>query len=183
MEYLSRLRLGSGRFEQTDWGEAAPHDHCDVLHVAGRGGVGCGQHVIPTRESAVHGEGPHHRRPRRHVPQLQALLARVEIRPDENFTARYPQDLNARVTVRTKDQRVFVKEQLGYEGGLANPLSWDRTVEKFHWLSEAFADADLRHALVRTVQQLDARPLSELTDLLARVRPAAAFPTAHRGIQ
>jgi hypothetical protein len=92
-------------------------------------------------------------------------------------------ELNARVIIRTKDQRVFVKEQLGYEGGLANPLSWDRTVEKFHWLSEAFADADLRHALVRAVQQLDARPLSELMELLAHVRPTAAFPTAHPGVQ
>jgi 2-methylcitrate dehydratase len=117
------------------------------------------------------------------APDAQALLARVEIRPDGDFTARYPQELNARVTIRTKDQRVFVKEQLGYEGGLANPLSWDRTVEKFHWLSEAFADADLRHALVRAVQQLDARPLSELMDLLAQVRPTATFPTAHPGIQ
>jgi 2-methylcitrate dehydratase len=117
------------------------------------------------------------------APDAQALLARVEIRPDEDFTARYPSELNARVTVRTKDQRVFVKDQLGYEGGLANPLSWDRAVEKFHWLSEAFADAELRHALIRAVQQLDARPLSELMDLLAQVRPSAVFPTAHPGIQ
>jgi 2-methylcitrate dehydratase len=48
------------------------------------------------------------------APDAQALLARVEIRPDGDFTARYPQELNARVTIRTKDQRVFVKEQLGY---------------------------------------------------------------------
>ncbi len=108
---------------------------------------------------------------------------RVEIRPDTSFTDSYPQQLNARVTIRTKDRRVFVKEQLGYEGGLANPLSWDRTVEKFHWLSEAFADPDLRYALVRAVQQLDTRPLSELMDLLAQVRPTAVFPTAHPGIQ
>ena len=59
-----------------------------------------------------------------------------------------PRELNARVTIYTKDQRVFVKEQLGYEGGLANPMSWDRTVEKFHWLSEAFADEDLRDRLI-----------------------------------
>jgi hypothetical protein len=27
----------------------------------------------------------------------------------------------------TKDQRIRVKEQLGYEGRLTNPLSWERT--------------------------------------------------------
>ena len=68
-----------------------------------------------------------------------------------------------------------MKEQIGYAGGLANPMSWDRTVEKFHWLSEAFADEDLRTRLIETVQQLDTAVLSDLTDLLAQVRPAAVF--------
>ena len=176
------------------------HVRCDIFQtgfdIAGGGGFGSKDHP-QTKEQADYNlkyliaaallddqVGPAQLEPARVLaPDAQALLARVEIVPDGNFTARYPDELNARVTVRTKDQRVFVKEQLGYEGGLANPLSWDRTVEKFHWLSEAFADAELRHALVRAVQQLDARPLSELMDLLIQVRPTAAFPTIHPGIQ
>jgi 2-methylcitrate dehydratase len=65
-------------------------------------------------------------------------------------------------------------------------MSWDRTVEKFQWLSEPFADDDLRSRLIETVQQLDVRPVSDLTDLtdlLAQVRPAAAFSETHPGIQ
>jgi 2-methylcitrate dehydratase len=176
------------------------HVRCDIFQtgfdIAGGGGFGSKDHP-QTKEQADYNlkyliaaaflddqVGPAQLEPPRvRAPDAQALLARVEIRPDGNFTAHYPQELNARVTVRTKDQRVFVKEQLGYEGGLANPLSWDRTVEKFHWLSEAFADVDLRHALVCAVQQLDARPLPALMDLLAQVRPTAAFPTSHFGIQ
>src|SRR5467141_3011478 len=89
--------------------------------------------------------GPAQLQPARiQAPDAQALLARVQVRPDERFTARYPKELNARITISTKDQRIFVKEQLGYEGGLTNPMSWDRIVEKFHWLSEPFADKDLR---------------------------------------
>src|SRR5450755_2557623 len=117
------------------------------------------------------------------APDVQALLKRVEIRPDDSFSARYPHELSARITIRTKDQRVFVKEQHGYEGGLNNPMSWDRTVEKFHWLSEAFADEDLRKRLIQVVQQLDTRPISDLMDLLAQVRCTAAFPRTHPGIQ
>jgi 2-methylcitrate dehydratase len=113
----------------------------------------------------------------------QALLKRVVIRPDERFSARYPHELSARVTIRTKDQRVFAKEQNGYEGGLTNPMSWERTVEKFHWLAEAFADEELRSRLIGAVEQLDTLRLSDLTDLLAQVRPTAVFPTTHRGIQ
>jgi len=117
------------------------------------------------------------------APDAQALLARVEVRPDEHFTARYPRELNARITIQTKDQRIFVKEQLGYEGGLTNPMSWDQTVEKFHWLSEPFADEDLRGRLIEAVQQLDSRRISDLMVLLAQVRPTAVFPATHPGIQ
>jgi 2-methylcitrate dehydratase len=117
------------------------------------------------------------------APDAQALLARVEVHPDEQFTARYPRELNARITIYIKDQRVLVKEQLGYEGGLANPMSWDRTVEKFHWLSEPFADEDLRGRLIDAVQQLNARRVADLMELLAEVRPTAAFQATHPGIQ
>jgi 2-methylcitrate dehydratase len=113
----------------------------------------------------------------------QALLRRVEIRPDERFSARYPHELSARVTIRTKDQRVLVKEQNGYEGGLTSPMSWERTVEKFHWLAQAFADEELRSRLIGAVEQLDTSRLSDLTDLLAQVRPTAVFPATHPGIQ
>src|SRR6202012_1742896 len=113
----------------------------------------------------------------------QTLLARVEIRPDERFSARYPNELSARVAIGTKDERVFVKEQNGYEGGLTNPMSWERTVEKFHWLAEAFADEDLRGRLLEAVEHLDTSSLSDLTDLLAQVRPTAVYPTANPGIQ
>jgi len=117
------------------------------------------------------------------APDAQALMMRVDIRPDERFSARYPHELSARVTIRTRDQRVFAKEQNGYEGGLTNPMSWERTVEKFHWLTEAFADEELRKALIGAVQQLDKSKLSDLTDLLAQVQPTAVFPTKHPGIQ
>ncbi len=117
------------------------------------------------------------------APDAQALLKRVEICPDERFSARYPQELSARVSIRTKDQRVYVKEQNGYEGGLTNPLSWERTVEKFHWLTQAFADEELRSRVITTVKMLDILDLSALTSLLAQVRPTAVFPTTQRGIQ
>jgi 2-methylcitrate dehydratase len=117
------------------------------------------------------------------APDAQVLLRRVEIRPDERFSARYPHELSARVTIRTKGQHVFVKEQNGYEGGLTNPMSWERTVEKFHWLTEAFADEELRSRLIAAVEQLDKSGISDLTDLLAQVRPTAVFPATHPGIQ
>lgn len=117
------------------------------------------------------------------APEAQAMVARVEARPDKQLTARFPKELCARVTVYTKDGRVLVKEHIGYEGGIDNPMSWDRVVQKFHWLSEASADQELRDKLIEAVEQIDARPISDLVDLLAQVRPTAVYPKTLPGIQ
>jgi 2-methylcitrate dehydratase len=128
--------------------------------------------------------GPAQLQPARiQAADAQELLARVEVHPDAQFTARYPGELSARITIYTKDQRVLVKEQLGWEGGLTNPMSWDRAEQKFHWLSEPFADQHLRGKLIEAVQQLDRRPISDLMGLLAQVLRAATFPARHPGIQ
>jgi 2-methylcitrate dehydratase len=128
--------------------------------------------------------GPAQLEPQRiQAADAQALLARVVVRPDEVFSARYPQELNARITIHTKNGGEFVQEKLGYEGSLANPMSWERTVEKFHWLSEAYADPDLRDRIIQAVQELDRRPLSDLMGLLAAVKAVATYPAKHPGIQ
>ena len=113
----------------------------------------------------------------------QALLSRVEIRPDDAFTAKYPHELGTRIAIKTKDGRTFDREQVGYEGGLGNPLSWDRAVEKFNWLSEPFADAELRDSIVEAVAKIDERPIADLMGLLGKVNPKAVYPAFHSGIQ
>jgi hypothetical protein len=50
-------------------------------------------------------------------------------------------------------------------------MSWNRVVEKFDRLSEAYADDSLRGRIIEAVLQLDARPISDLMDLLARFVP------------
>jgi 2-methylcitrate dehydratase len=113
----------------------------------------------------------------------QALLARVEILPDQAFTAGYPHELGARIAVRTRDGKTFEREQSGYEGGLGNPFSWEREVEKFNWLSEPFADSALRDSIIEMVTTLEKRSIEDLMSLLVKVSPNAVFPATHRGIQ
>ena len=113
----------------------------------------------------------------------QALLSRVVIRPDDALTAKYPHELGTRIAIKTKDGRTFDREQVGYEGGLGNPLSWERAVEKFNWLSEPFADAALRHNIIEAVVKIDERPIADLMGLLGKVNPKAVYPASHPGIQ
>jgi len=63
--------------------------------------------------------GPAQLEPQRiQAADAQALLARIDVRPDEAFSARYPQELNARVTIRMKDERQFVQEKLALRAAL-----------------------------------------------------------------
>jgi 2-methylcitrate dehydratase len=114
---------------------------------------------------------------------VQALLGKVEIRPDAGLSARYPSELGARITIRTNDGRTFEHEQSGYEGGLGSPLSWEREVDKFNWLSERFADAGLRNGIIETVSRLDEHSVAHLMGLLVKVSPKPVFPGTHPGIQ
>jgi 2-methylcitrate dehydratase len=113
----------------------------------------------------------------------QALLKKVQVREDPEFTSQYPNELNTRIVITTKDGKKFAREQRGYEGGLGNPFSWERTVEKFHWLSEPFADGALRTSIIETVETLDQRPISDLMKLLAAVKQKATYPAQSGGIQ
>jgi hypothetical protein len=40
-------------------------------------------------------------------------------------------------------------------------MSWDRVVEKFHWLSEPYADEQLRSRIISAVQEINSRPISD----------------------
>jgi 2-methylcitrate dehydratase len=113
----------------------------------------------------------------------QALLGKVEIYPDEILSARYPGELGARITIQTKTGKILEREQSDYEGGLGNPLSWEREVEKFNWLSEPFADAMLRNDIVELVAELDQHSIEDLMDLLTKVSPRAVFLTTRHTFQ
>jgi 2-methylcitrate dehydratase len=117
------------------------------------------------------------------APDAQALLARVSVEATPEFTNAYPDRLGCRVTIQLKDGRSVSRTQDGFEGGIDRPFTWERTAEKFHWLAEPYADAELRQAIIDVVEHLDERALAELTALLGRVHPHAVYPATHPGIQ
>lgn len=109
-------------------------------------------------------------------PDVQDLLARVHVEPAADLTADYPQRTAARVHIVTRDGREFDREQNDYEGSLTRPMSWERVVDKFHWLAEPFCDRALRADIVAAVDHLDEIAVGELTRLLGAVNPTAQRP-------
>jgi 2-methylcitrate dehydratase len=107
---------------------------------------------------------------------VQELLARVTVQAAADLTEAYPAGTQARVRIELRDGREVHREQSDFEGSPTQPMSWDRVVDKFHWLAEPFADASLRGEIVDGVARLDEIPLAELAALLAGVSPVAQRP-------
>jgi 2-methylcitrate dehydratase len=106
-------------------------------------------------------------------PDVQGLLLRVDVRPAADLSADYPQRTAVRVHVVTRDGREFHREQSDYEGSPTRPMSWERVIEKFHWLAEPFCDGALRADIVAAVEHIDEIPVTELTGLLGAASPVA----------
>lgn len=173
---------------------------CDIFQtgydIAGGGGFGA-KDAPQTKEQADYNlkyliaaallddvVGPAQLEPERiRADDAQRLLARVTVQPDEAFSAQYPQALNTRVTIRCKDGRIVSKEHVGFEGGLDNPFTWDRTVEKFHWLAEPYVSSRLRDEMIAMVLDIEHGSIRQLMALLTQASPTRRFPAIHPGIQ
>jgi 2-methylcitrate dehydratase PrpD len=107
---------------------------------------------------------------------VQDLLARVDVNAAADLTADYPQCTAARVHVVTRDGREFSREQADYDGSPTRPMSWERVVDKFHWLAEPFCGEGLRADIVAAVDHLDEISVAQLARLLAAVSPTAQRP-------
>jgi len=107
---------------------------------------------------------------------VQDLLARVDVKPAADLTAGYPRRTAARVRVAMRDGREFSRAESEYEGSPTRPLSWDRVVQKFHWLAEPCCDEGLRNDIVAAVNRIDEIPVAELTSMLGAASPTAQRP-------
>jgi 2-methylcitrate dehydratase len=104
---------------------------------------------------------PDQYRPERIVSEdVQNLLKRVEIRPDDELSERFPDEHLARIKVTLRDGRELDREQHDYEGFTSRPMSWDTVVAKFDDLAPG------RDRIKEAVANLEKLQTRELTRLL-----------------
>ncbi len=113
--------------------------------------------------------------PRQYAPErivaddVQDLMAKVEIVEDAGFSARFPAEMPADLTVRLVDGTTFHAVGSSYEGFHDDPLSWSGARAKFDSLTARFADEPLRDEIARIVANLENETVATLTAALARV--------------
>jgi 2-methylcitrate dehydratase len=102
-------------------------------------------------------------------PDVQALLRKVKVKPDEAFTARYPGQVPARVTVRLEGGKSYSHAVKDYPGFPTRPFSWDESVEKFDKLVAGHADKGLCREIEDAVRSLENIQVKELMKLRSQV--------------
>jgi 2-methylcitrate dehydratase len=107
-------------------------------------------------------------------PDVQTLLQKVHVRPMEDLSRRFPQELPCRVTLTLSDGRTVFLEKRDYEGFTSNPASWKTVAKKFELLSEPHTSQALRERITDAVANLERIEIRQLTDLLREVTPAPA---------
>lgn len=108
---------------------------------------------------------------------VQALLPKFRVRPTEEFSRRFPDELPCRLTLSLKDGRTVSAMRHDYEGFTTHPPRWETAVEKFQLLSQAHTTAALREQIVKSVGKLEEIEVRELMGLLGQVAPATANST------
>ena len=102
-------------------------------------------------------------------PDVQKLLRKVQVRPDESFTTRYPSETPSRITVRLTSGKSYTHEVNDYPGFATRPFTWDEIVAKLDDLAADRADEGLRKEIAAAVRSLESIRVKDLMNLLDRV--------------
>ena len=106
-------------------------------------------------------------------PVRRALMARVEVVPDDRCDAIFPYQFPAVLRVTTRDGRVWAEEVLANRGGPQRPLSTAELARKFHHNVAARLAPDVADQVEQEIGRLDqAADVRRLTGLLAAVHTA-----------
>ncbi|HZR44393.1 MAG TPA: MmgE/PrpD family protein [Ktedonobacteraceae bacterium] len=111
--------------------------------------------------------------PAQYTPQrivredIQSLLRKVSIQPDEALSKRFPAEMPCRIQISLKGGRTLSREKQDYEGFYTRPMSWERATAKFERLAAPYTTDRLRQQIVETVNHLESGTVQDLTRLLA----------------
>ena len=105
-------------------------------------------------------------------PDVQDLLQKVTVRPNDGFTARYPAEVPSRVTVRLRSGESFTHDVSDYPGASNRPFTWKEIEAKFDKLAAGRATEKSRQRIKNAVRSLEDIQVSELMNALSDIKAA-----------
>jgi len=101
---------------------------------------------------------------------VQQLLKKVSVRPDNEYTDQYPAKMPAKITVRLQDGTMIEHEVQDYPGLASDPFTWQDAVDKFDRLAAGRVEEILSGEIKDAVRSLDNIQIADLMQLLVRVK-------------
>jgi 2-methylcitrate dehydratase len=100
---------------------------------------------------------------------VQELLKKVSVKPNQGYTNQYPQKMPAKIAVRQRDGKVIEHEVQDYPGLASRPFTWEDAVEKFDQLVGGRVDEGLCREIKDAVRSLENIQVRDLTKLLSSI--------------
>ncbi|WP_445665859.1 MmgE/PrpD family protein [Fodinibius sp. AD559] len=101
---------------------------------------------------------------------IQSLLQKVKVSPKQEYSDRFPDEMPTKLTVHLKNGETHSIEKRDYEGFHTRPMSWDTIIQKFEGLAEPYTSKELRNQIVETVKNFEQHSVSDLMELLIKVK-------------
>lgn len=100
---------------------------------------------------------------------VQDLLRKVTISPDDSFTARFPREHACRITITLKDGRTVSREKHDYAGFATRPMTWADASQKTRELWDGQGDSRVLEDAIDLVGELENHSVRDLCALLGRL--------------
>jgi len=101
---------------------------------------------------------------------VQELLRRVVITPDQALSERFPQRMPAVLEVELNDGAALRAARDDYHGFHTNPFDWATARQKFDRVTRAFLSKTAADRIAEVIANLDERPVSDLTACISFAR-------------
>lgn len=99
--------------------------------------------------------------------EVKQLMLRVSCVEDPEIEKDFPRKWPAKVSISTRDGRVFEKTLEYPKGDPENPLSWDEIIAKFNSLASAVFDDTACSQVVQSVRDLE--NVTDLSEMIDRI--------------
>jgi 2-methylcitrate dehydratase len=99
---------------------------------------------------------------------IQSLLRKVEVHPEEEYSRRFPKEMACRIEIEGKDGQIFQVEKHDYQGFKTQPASWEVLMQKYRELTRKI-DKELAETIADTIFHLDQLKVTDLTNLLGQI--------------
>ena len=99
---------------------------------------------------------------------VQSLLKKVIVRPNEAMSRAFPEEHSCRVTIFLKGGVGISRSKKDYEGFHTRPMDREGVARKFMALAGPFLEAGLADDIVEAVDNLEKKSMRDFTGLLSR---------------